>query len=178
MSDPQDPVAVLERVRELEGEIADLVRGLNPDGVSSVEVSAFQALEIGVNGADFLIPIDDVRETVRMAWPEPVAGAPEWVMGTVSYGSVPTTLIDLGLRINGRPTEVRENLLIVVVEGARWLGLVVSSVGGVRQVDASRLTTPGPEIPCANFLLGIVQRDDGDPLSVLSVRGVSRDLDG
>ena len=178
MSDPGDPVAARERVRELEDEIAELRRGLDDDSAGPETGATVKCLEIGVSGTAFLVPIDEIREVVPMAWPEPVTGAPPWVMGTISYGGIPTTLIDLGMRISDEETGLNPNLLVVVVESERWLGLVVSSAGDVHTIDAAELITPGTEIPCARFLLGLVRRDGLPPAPLLSVRKVGRDLDG
>ena len=178
MTRKPDPVTVLERVRQLETEITELLRGLGGGGESEPGGSMFSALEIEAAGSRLLIPIDQIREVVPVVWPEPIAGAPEWVMGSASYGSMPITLIDLGLRTHGRPTALEPDLVMVVVEAARWFGLVITSVGGVQQVDASSLTTPGPEIPSAPFLLGMARLDTGESTPVLSIRRIGRELDG
>lgn len=178
MTECRDPIAVFEKVRELETEIASLVRGLDPDSVHPQGGPKLTLLEIEVEGATYLIPIDQAREVVSMAWPEPVPGAPEWVMGSLSFGSEPTTLIDMAQRLHGRPTTLSTDLVVVIIDGPRWLGLVVSMVGNLRDVRPQDLTTPGADLPCAAFLLGTVPDDDGAPQSVLSVRRLSQDLDG
>lgn len=178
MTESRDPVAVLERVRELENEIASLVSGLDPDSAQRKEDVEFTVLEIRVGDSIYLIPIDQVREVVPMAWPEPIPGAPDWVMGTISFGSEPTTLIDMALRLHGRPTKLSDDLFVVVFEHSRWIGLVVSMVGDLREIKPAELTTPGSGLPCADFLLGTVSEDDGQPLSVLSVRRLGHGIDG
>lgn len=177
MTDTADPVSTLEKVRELEGEIAELRRDLGITAEAAIERATFHALEITIGELTYLIPIDQVREVVRMAWPEPVTGAPDWVMGTVSYGGIPTTLIDIGLRTCGESTKLTQNLLMVIIEGERWLGLVVSAAGDIHKVVASEVTTPGPDIGCASFLIGLAQLGGGRSLPVLSLRRVGRDLD-
>lgn len=176
MTQSRDPVATLERVRELEGEIATLARGLDLENSTRQEDAEFSVLEIEVDGSVYLIPIDQAREVVSMVWPEPVVGSPDWVMGTVSFGSEPTILIDMAKRLHGRTTELSDDLLMVILEGARWLGLVVSAVGNLREINASDLITPGSEIPCADFLLGTVCDDDGQTLPVLSTRRLGHDI--
>ncbi len=178
MTQSRDPIAVFEKVRELESEIGALLSGLDPDSPHPQENLKLTLLEIDVEGTVYLIPIDRAREVVSMAWPEPVPGAPDWVMGTISFGSEPTVLIDMAQRLHGRPTKLSTDLLIVVIDGPRWLGLVVSMVGNLRDVEPHQLTTPGPDLPCAAFLLGTVPDDSGVPQSVLSVGRLSRDLDG
>jgi chemotaxis signal transduction protein len=172
-----NPVSALEKVRELEGEIAELRRGLGDIVETTAGRATFHALEITIGELTYLIPIDQVREVVPMAWPEPITGAPNWVMGTVSYGGIPTTLIDLGLRTTGEPTGLTRNLLMVIVEGDRWLGLVVAAAGDIHEVAAAEVITPGPDIACASFLIGLTQLGDGRSLSVLSLTRVGRDLD-
>lgn len=177
MTDSANPVRTLERVRELEGEIAELRHGLGDTDDGATGRTVFDALEVGIGGRSFLIPIDQLREVVPMAWPEPVVGAPDWVMGTISYGGIPTTVIDLGLRTIGEPTRLTRSLRMVIVEGSRWLGLVVSSAGDIHKVVAADVTTPGSDIACAGFLIGLAQLGEGRSLPVLSLRRVGRDLD-
>lgn len=172
----RDSVAALEQVRQLEGEIARLRRVIGV-GEKVAAPAVFHGLEIDIAGTRFLIPIEEVREVVPMVWPEPVAGAPEWVMGSASYGGTPITLIDLGMRTLGEPTRLSPGLLAVITEGERWLGLVVSAAGDLHVVDAADLTTPGPDIPCAPFLLGLADIGEGRSLPVLSIRRIGLDLD-
>lgn len=178
MNERLDPVAVIERVRELESEIASLVSGLDPESAQRRDDAEFTVLEIKVDDSIYLVPIDQVREVVPLAWPEPIPGASDWVLGVLSFGSEPTTLIDMGLRLNGRPTTLSDDLLVVVFEHPRWIGLVVSEVGDLRKIKPAELTTPGSELPSAGFLLGTVSEDDGQPLSVLSVRRLGHGIDG
>jgi len=177
LTNSADPVGTLEKVRELEGEIAGLRHDLVDPAEAALERSTFHALEVTIGELTYLIPIDQVREVATMAWPEPVTGAPGWVMGTVSYGGIPTTLIDLGLRTTGEPTRLTQSLLMVIVEGDRWLGLVVAAAGDIHEVIASEVTTPGSEIACADFLIGLAQLGGGRSLPLLSLRRLSRDLD-
>jgi len=178
MTESQDPVAVFERVRELEAEIASLVRGLDRETAIREEDAEFTVLEVEVDESTYLIPIDQAREVVSMAWPEVVVGAPSWVMGTVSFGSQPATLIDMAERLHGHATKLSSELLMVILEGARWLGLVVTDVGNLREINANDLTTPGSELPCAEFLLGTVCDDEGRTLPVLSTRRLGHDIHG
>jgi hypothetical protein len=66
----------------------------------------------------------------------------------------------------------------VILEGGRWLGLVVSGVGNLREINANDLTTPGSELECADFLLGTVCDEDGRTLPVLSTRRLGHDIRG
>lgn len=172
-----DPVAILERIRELETELAELVRRVSPNN-NDDQVGRFHALELDVGPSRYLVPIDPIEEVVPMAWPNPLTGSPEWVMGTINYGSQVVALIDLGLRLESVPTVPNEKHSVVIVSGRKWIGLVVPGVGEVREIEGSKLATPGTDIPCAPFLLGTHQESEGAAIGLLSLKRLSRDLDG
>ena len=168
-----DPVALLERIRELECELASQWKHL-AEGSRDATDERIHALEITVAGQPYLVPTDSIREVVRMARPQPLVDAPEWVFGVVPYGSKTVPLVDLGLRLEKRPTEVRAELFVVITDKPQWLGLVVEGVGRVTELDPEALATPGPELPCAPFLLGVYRGSEGMGVSLLSV-GMTRD---
>lgn len=175
MAEQSEPLALLEQIRRLEGELADSWKRLGDQGQAPLE--QLHALELSVAGNTYLIPTAQIREVVAMVWPQPLTDAPDWVLGIFSYGSVTVPLIDLHLRLDGRPCELAQDLLVVVVDQPRWLGLVVSAVGRVLEIEAGSLTSPGPEIPRAAFLIGALQASDGEVAHLLSVASLGREID-
>jgi chemotaxis signal transduction protein len=176
-SSAPDPVAVLERIRELESELAAQWRKLGAVPPTAPEV-LLQALEITVSDQCYLLPAELIREVVRIAEPQPLADAPDWVMGTLPYGSETVVLIDLAHRLDRSRTELSPDLFVIITDQPRWLGLVASGVGQVVEIDPGSLTTPGPEIPFALFLLGLHRGEDGEESYLLSVEKLGRELDG
>jgi chemotaxis signal transduction protein len=168
-------LALLEQIRRLEGELAESWKRLGDQ--PQEELAQLHALEVRVAGKTYLIPTSQIREVVAMVWPQPLSGAPDWVLGVFSYGSVAVPLIDLNLRLEDRPSELSEDLFVVVVDQPRWLGLVVSAVGRVLEIEAGAVTSPGPEIPRAAFLIGALQYSEGEVVHLLSVASLGREID-
>jgi chemotaxis signal transduction protein len=178
MSLQVDPLRVLERIRQIEGELAEHWQSLASTPAESVKTGcSLRVLEIMVAGGFYLLPIEPVREVVAMAWPEPLPQSPAWVLGTVHYGTQPVPLIDLGLRLARQPTAVKPELLMVITDTPHWLGLVVSHAGQVQELDTGTLSSAGPEIPHAPFVLGMTRHDAGDPVHLLSVASLGRELE-
>jgi chemotaxis signal transduction protein len=173
-----DPVAVLERIRQLEGELVEHWQSLSSTTADKIPAGrSLRVLEITVAGRPCLLPIEPVREVVAMAWPEPLPEAPAWVLGTVPYGTQPVPLIDLGLRLTQQATAIRPELLVVITDTPRWLGLVVTQVGQVQKLDTATLSSAGPEIPHASFVLGVARHEAGDLVHLLSVGRLGRELE-
>jgi chemotaxis-related protein WspB len=175
VAEQSEPLALLEQIRRLEGELAETWMRLGDQGQEQLE--QLHALEVSVAGKTYLIPASQIREVVAMVWPQPLTDAPDWVLGIFSYGSVTVPLIDLNLRLDGQPCELAQELFVVVVDQPCWLGLVVSAVGRVLEIEAGSLTSPGPEIPRAAFLIGALQAGDGEVAHLLSVAGLGREID-
>ena len=175
MAERSDAVAVLERIRELETESASLLRGLAslPEDAPG---RSLRAVEVTVGGCGYLVPVDSVVEVVAMMWPQPLPDAPEWVMGTFQFGATTVPLVDLSLRLLGEPSVLGPDLQVMVSGGSHKVGLVVSQVGGVTEVDSTALSTPGPTVPCAPFVLGTLGGEDGASVHLLSVDRLSREL--
>jgi chemotaxis signal transduction protein len=168
---------MLERIRELETELADQWKRLGDVPGEETEIG-IHALEITVANRPYLIPADSVREVVRMVRPQHLAESPDWVLGVVAYGSKTIPVVDLGLRLENRPTDVQPDLFLVITDNPRWLGLVTDGVGSVVEVEVSSLATPGPELRCAPYILGVKRGDEGEGISLLSVGRLGRELDG
>jgi chemotaxis signal transduction protein len=175
VAEQSEPLALLEQIRRLEGELAESWKRLGDQRQEQLE--QLHALEVTVAERTYLVPTFQIREVVAMVWPQPLTGAPEWVLGVFSYGSVAVPLIDLTLRLDGRPSKLAQDLFVVVVDQPRWLGLVVSAVGRVLEIEAGSITSPGPEIPRAAFLIGALQASGGEVVHLLSVASLGREID-
>jgi chemotaxis signal transduction protein len=176
MATPGEATELLERIRQLETELATQWRRLKGIGESPGE-ARLSAVEVMAAEHRCLLPIAPVREVVTMVWPQPLAEAPSWVMGTAMYGSRAVPLVDLGMRLARVPTELSPRLQVAIVDTPRWLGLVVSEVGRVLEVNTATLSSPGPEIPYADFLIGVVPGGAGDAVHLLSIGRLGRELD-
>lgn len=170
-------VETLERIRELESELAGCRKRLEEE-TGFIPESELHALEVIVRGQRYLVPSRSIREVVKMALPSPLADAPDWVQGTVAFGDQTVPLVDLGRRLGGGPTEVTPDLYVVITEDPVWLGLVVESIGQTTILDPGSLAPPGPDVPCAHFLLASTHDPNGRVAYVLSIGRLGSELDG
>jgi chemotaxis signal transduction protein len=170
-----DPATILERIRDLEAELADYRRrlGTGPEPLPSANLLA---LEVIVKGQRYLLPSSVVREVVQMALPQPLADTPDWVMGTIPYGTETVPLVDLGLRLGQGMTDISPELFVIITDSPSWLGLVTEDVGQVVSIEPASLATPNPEIPCAPFLLASNHGDDGEAVYVISIERLGREI--
>jgi chemotaxis signal transduction protein len=168
MATERDALSLLEKARQLEHELA-AARGRIGAVPATTPERRIQALELVAAGRRYLVPVQSVREVIPMVRPQHLVDAPAWIMGTASLGPATLSLVDAGLRLEGTPTEVSIDLKIVVTDTPHPLGLVVSEVGRVVDLDVGALATPGEDILCAPFLLGFSRDTDGDPVALLSV---------
>jgi chemotaxis signal transduction protein len=170
------PIDVLERIRQLETELAAswrIVAGRDPER----RPARLLAVEVVAGQTRCLLPVGGIREVVAMVWPQPLPDAPHWVLGTTMYGIQAVPLVDLGSRLNGVPTPISARLTVIILDQPRWLGLVVEEVGRVLELDTGQLSSPGPEIPYASFLVGTVPDHEGRSTHLLSASRLGRELD-
>lgn len=167
MSARRDPAVLLERIRDLEVELASCRSELAFHSDPS-EAAGLAFLEVTPTDRRYLVPVNGIREVVPMAEPAPLAGAPAWILGTVPYGSHTVPLIDLGHRLGEPPSELSPGLQVVVLDAPAWVGLVVRTVGRVIDLAAGDLRSPPPDVPSARFLVAAHRGSDGDTLLVLS----------
>ncbi len=172
-----DPLVQLDRIRDLEAELAESWRGLR-ESRSEAQETSIEVLEVTVAELLCLIPVSAIREVVRIAWPQPLAESPPWIMGTIQYGSQTVPLVDLSLRLIDHATTVSRDLLIVVVENPRWLGLVVNQADRVIDVDPATMCSPAPETPFAHFVTGVFSEPSKGARLLLSPSTLGREIDG
>jgi purine-binding chemotaxis protein CheW len=80
------------------------------------------------------LPLSSVVETLRPLPVEPVAGAPDFVLGLSVVRGGPVPIVDAGMLLAGeagRPCRV-----VIVKAGTRRVGLAVDAVVGLRQLES------------------------------------------
>jgi purine-binding chemotaxis protein CheW len=131
MSAP-DPAArrdrVLERLKELEAEMARLQAEAATHAVRAPLPGAYVALEAG--GQRALAPAAQVREVLRLVETAPLPGAPGEVLGTFLHRGRPVIAIDLARAI-GVAREPALDAHVVVFATSRPFALVVDRVRAV-----------------------------------------------
>jgi chemotaxis signal transduction protein len=159
-----------DRVRRLEAELGALRRALEP--ARALPTRPFDALEVWIGDAPWLVPIAAVREVLPRMALAPIPDSPRWVAGGFSYAGRTVAVVDLADRLYQRASPVRTDAFVVFVEKPAWGGLLVDGVGRVIPIDPVALTAPPSGIAVSTLLLATVTLD-GQPTSLLSLDHVA-----
>jgi purine-binding chemotaxis protein CheW len=132
-----------------------------PD-VSQQPASASEILEflwIRLMGEDYLIPLADVDEVVRVLPMTVVPKVPSWVLGVMSLRGEMIPVVDLRRKL-GFPDGPREGRIVVCFSGIDRCGFLVDEVRGVIRVgkDACQEVGFGSEEKEV-YLKGLVRFD-------------------
>ncbi len=125
-----------------------------------------------VRGRHFGVPIDQVKEAIRLRPITRVFLVPAWVAGIINLRGDVVSVIDLGAFLGLGPTLVEEStrILVASVEG-RTGGLLADRVTEVRPVDLAGLQ-PADTVAAEEeqgLVHGVVTLDEGEPLAVLDL---------
>ena len=106
-----------------------------------------QLLTFEVEGAPYAVPVERVREIVRMRPITPVPQVPDAVRGVISLRGEIVQVIDARRRLGSAPQEPTSTSRIVMVDDAEGSlsGLLVDAVTGVLRVDESALRPTSSE---------------------------------
>src|SRR5579872_5471957 len=99
-----------------------------------------QALVVEVEARACALPLIHVIETMRSLPVEPIKGTPPFVQGVSIIRGVPTPVVDLGMLLGVSNASGR---LVLLRLGERQVALSVSSILGIRDLDASTI----PQLP-------------------------------
>ena len=116
----------------------DLARAAADRGDSSESLDEIhQLLSFEIAGAPYAVPVERVREIVRMRPVTPVPRTPEEVQGVISLRGEMIELIDLGRRLGlGSIESSRQARIIVVKTGDdEVVGLLVNAVKEVMRIS-------------------------------------------
>ena len=116
----------------------DLARAAADRGDSSESLEEIhQLLSFEIAGAPYAVPVERVREIVRMRPVTPVPRTPEEVRGVISLRGEMIELIDLGRRLGLGPIESSRQTRIIVVKTGddEVVGLLVDAVKEVMRIS-------------------------------------------
>jgi purine-binding chemotaxis protein CheW len=103
-----------------------------------------------------------------------IPGAPAWIKGVMNLRGTVVPVVDLRVKFGlGDPSYDRFTVVIMVMVGARVVGLVVDGVSDVLDVSASE-KVPAPEMGAGvdtSFLTGIAKSND-KLISLLAIERV------
>ena len=103
------------------------------------------ALILGVQTRMCAIPLSHVIETMRPLPTEAISGTPSFVLGIAIVRGIPTPVVDLGA-VLGASSEHKGQRFVTIRAGSRQVALLVSTVIGVRDLDALLATQELPPL--------------------------------
>jgi purine-binding chemotaxis protein CheW len=121
-----------------------------------------EALAFRLGSEEYAVPVDRVREVIRVWEITPVPNAPEYVIGVTSLRGVVLPVIDPCLRLGLAPGARDERSRIIVTDlNDEGTGIIVDRVTGVVRFSDEDVR-PAPESieHGAEFLRGIVRKND------------------
>jgi len=146
-----------------------------------------QLLTFSVAGHDYAIESRRVVEVLPRVEGRPIPHTPDYVLGVFNYRGSLMPLVDLGLRLVGRPPAARLSTRVIVVgppddraaaapsrfssAGLARLGLVAENVVMIRSSAEAEATLPALDLPAAPFL-GPVLRLGGRLVQMVLVEHV------
>jgi purine-binding chemotaxis protein CheW len=142
--------------------------------------TAQQVVTFRVAEEQFAADVAAVERILRYERPVGVPHLPEWVEGVLEYQGRVVPVIDLRRRFQlergegGDADETRadgDGRVIVFAVGSEWVGAVVDAVLEVTAVPTEQVSPP-PSLfrgLSADYLRGLVRRDDGRMLIFLEV---------
>lgn len=135
-----------------------------------------ELLCLALDGSPYAIPVERVREIVRMRAITPMPRVPAAVLGVIALRGEVIQVLDLRRRLGLPPVEAGRRTRIVVLHGedGRVTGLLVDAVNEVLRLpeDAIRPAAPGE----SEAVAALCERD-GQFVSLLDLERVM-DLDG
>lgn len=103
-----------------------------------------------LDAEEYGVPIDAVREVVRVADVTRVPHAPAHIRGVMNLRGRILPIVEIRTRLGLTPAEVTPASRVVVVDVAgRMLGLLVDSVGQVARVGERHVAAPPEEVRSA-----------------------------
>ena len=127
-----------------------------------------QLLTFTVAGQAYAVESRTVVEVLPLVPARPIPHTPAYVRGIFSYRGGLVPLVDLGLRLGGRPPAERLSTRVIVVEfappgggGPQRLGLVAENVIAIRAAEDAEAELPSLQVPDAPFLGRLWRLPDG-----------------
>lgn len=134
-------------------------------------VSPVRALVLPLLGEDVLLPSAVVAEVIGYTRPEPLDGAPEWLLGTLEWRGqrVPVVAIEaaMGAQGAGRAEDEGRRARIVVLYGLNsrlavpYYGVLTQGVPQVYRATGESVRSLGEEAEVPEFALDRVELTDG-----------------
>lgn len=133
------------------------------EDISAPEEQPELWVSFSVGGATFGLPVDQVREVLRVGAITRVPRAPEALRGVTNLRGRVLAVVDLRVRMGMEKAEVAESSRILVAQGSGGpVGLLVDAVNQMDQILPSGVQEPPDRLAdLASLSRGVVSRDEG-----------------
>ena len=111
----------------------------------------------------FAVPVEPVRQVVRVANITRVPHAPRPIRGVTNLRGRVIPVIDLRMRVGLEPSEIgRQSRVVAVASRRRLLGLLVDAVHQVVHIDLNKVQPPPEDVMSieSDYILGVYHQDD------------------
>jgi purine-binding chemotaxis protein CheW len=132
------------------------------DEAEGTQAQEIDLLSFRLGAEAYALPVNDVREVLKIRTLTPVPNAPPYILGVTALRGTVLPVIDLCVRFGLTPGARDEKSRIIVVNSEQEdVGLVVDRVTGVlRTMSDAIKSTPENVEQGAAFLRGIVRKDE------------------
>jgi purine-binding chemotaxis protein CheW len=142
---------------------ADAVARLGQRAAPTPAIPELHLVTFTLDREDFGIPIDRVREIVRLGPITRVPEGPPHIRGVTNLRGRILPVVEIKTRLGlvaAVPTP-RSRIVIVEAAGGRLLGILVDAVGQVLKVPVTAVTPPPPEVLSANadYFTGVARQE-------------------
>ena len=145
--------------------------------VATNELRKFIALR--VNGLEFCVDINNVREIRGWTPATPLPRAPDYVRGVINLRGKVLLIIDLAARLGLAPMEAKSTSVITVIDtSGQPVGLLVEAVSDILAVNDSDIQ-PTPNVgsvAAGQFVRGVLNYE-GRMISLIAIEEVLGTVD-
>jgi purine-binding chemotaxis protein CheW len=144
-------------------EFADQVSAREAAAPAPAPAGQLHLITFRLDGEEFGLPVETVREVIRVGDVTRVPQAPAHIRGVTNLRGRILPVVEIRTRLGLAPLVPRSTARIIVVEvRGRVLGLLVDSVAQVQKLPADRLVAAPDEVKSAHttYLTGVVHLDD------------------
>ena len=121
-----------------------------------------ELLVVTLDGDNFALAVEDVREVLRAAQPTALANAPAIVEGVLNVRGELVPLLSIRSRLGRRPREMRAADYIVVARAnGRVVAFVVDAVVELRRIPAGDITGAAAVVRGTSHVEGVARLADG-----------------
>lgn len=116
-----------------------------------------------LNDETFALPVEPVRQVVRVANITRVPHAPRPIRGVTNLRGRVIPVIDLRMRVGLEPSEIgRQSRVVAVASRGRLLGLLVDAVHQVVHIDLNKVQPPPEDVMTieSDYILGVYHQEE------------------